>query len=74
MTVPDKIPDTIPVGDTVAIAVLDDVHVPPGVVLVSSVVPPVHTVAVPLSVPASGSGLTVTTCVALAVPQLFVCI
>ena len=62
-------PVTVPVLPTVATAVLLLAHVPPITVLLSAVVLPVHTVAVPLSVPADGAALTVTTLVAALVPQ-----
>ena len=47
-------------------------QVPPDVAFESVVVPPTHTVLVPVIVPADGEGLTVTDCVAVAVPQLLV--
>ena len=50
-TVPAAIAVTIPVLPIVAIAVLDEDHVPPVVVLLNVVVFPVHTVAVPAIAP-----------------------
>ena len=69
---PDATPPTIPVLLTVAAAVLVLLQAPPDVPVPSlnAVVEPAHTVAVPVIVPATGSGLTVTTCVAATVPQL----
>ena len=56
----------------VATAVLLLVHAPPVVVLLNDVVAVAQTIAVPVIVPATGSGLTVTSIVAVAVPQLLV--
>jgi hypothetical protein len=46
-------------------------HVPPATVLLSTVVLPVGTVAVPLIEPAEGIAFTVTTLVAIAVPIVY---
>jgi hypothetical protein len=58
LLVPAAIPDTIPVEPTVATAVFDDDHVPPGVVLLSVVAAPVPTVVMPVI--AGSAALTVT--------------
>jgi hypothetical protein len=56
--VPGLIPVTTPVVELiVAVTVLDDDHVPPGVMLESVVYAPVHMVAAPVIGP--GVGLTV---------------
>ena len=47
-------------------------HTPPAAASVSDVLAPTQTTGVPVIVPASGNPLTVTTCVAAAVPQLLV--
>ena len=70
--VPDATPLTSPLLFTVAAAVLVLLHMPPVVPSLNDVVEPTHTVAVPLIVPATGNGLTVTTCVAATVPQVLV--
>lgn len=69
VAVPGDVPNTIPEGETVAAPLIDD-HTPPDTVLVSATLLPSHTAVEPLIVPASGSGLTVTVCVATSVPQL----
>ena len=56
----------------VATAVLLLVHAPPVVVLLNDVVAVAQTIAVPVIVPATGSGLTVTFTVVVTVPQLLV--
>jgi hypothetical protein len=71
-TVPALVPVTTPVLPTLAIAVLLLVHVPPAEVLFSVIVEPAHTVVSPEIIPANGSGLTVTTCKAVAEAQLLV--
>ena len=69
--VPAAIPATTPVaGSMVATAVFTDVHAPPPVALLSVVVLPAQTVAVPVIVPVPGSVPTVTTVVAAAVPHM----
>ena len=68
--VPDVRPFTTPVVPTVATTVFVLLHTPPVVTSVNVVDEPAITVAVPLIVPAAGKGLTVTTWVAAAVPQL----
>ena len=65
-------PVTIPVAPTLATAVLLLVHAPPVDVVLNVIVAPAQTVVSPEIIPANGSGLTVTTCVAAAVPQLLV--
>jgi hypothetical protein len=70
VALPAATPLTIPVAEPiVAIEVLLLLQVPPEVALFNVVVLPVHTVAVPVMVPADGVLLTVTTAVAVAVPQ-----
>src|SRR6516162_6021752 len=56
----------------VAIAGALELHVPPIAASLNVVVPPAITLAIPVTVPAKGSGLTVTTFVATTVPQPFV--
>jgi hypothetical protein len=51
---------------------LEVLQVPPVTVLLNVVDAPVHTVVVPVIVPAKGNGLTVTAAVATAEPQLLV--
>jgi hypothetical protein len=70
--VPAVIPPTVPDELTVATPVNVLLHIPPGAASLSDVVPDPQTVAVPVIVPGAGSGLTVTTIVAAAVPQLLV--
>lgn len=69
-TVPAATPPTIP-PLTVATDVLLLLQAPPGERSVSVVVAPAQTLATPDTEPAVGSGFTVTTDVATAVPQLF---
>ncbi len=69
IAVPAAIPVTTP-ADTVAMAMLLLLQVPPGVLDVRLVVLPTQAVNTPLM--ESVSGITVTTIVAVAVPQLFV--
>lgn len=66
---PVATPVTVPVEFTVAIPGLALVHVPPPVELESVVVAPGHTVAVPVIVPADGSGFTVNERVVSLAPQ-----
>lgn len=72
VAVPVDTPVTMPVLLTVAIPAALLLHTPPVVASVKGVVAPVHTVAVPVMVPALGKGFTVTTAVALPLPQLLV--
>jgi hypothetical protein len=72
VVVPAVRPDTIPPEFTVAADVLLLLQVPPGILLIKVVVEPVQTKVAPLSTPATGSGLTVTAYVAVAVPQTVV--
>ena len=58
VTVPPEIPDTTPVGETTAIAVLLEDHVPPVVASVNVAVKPWQTSVAPAI--AAGNGLTVT--------------
>ena len=69
VAVPAELPVTIPAVPTEATEELLLVHEPPVVVLLSVVVLPVHTVAVPVIVPADGVLVTVTICVAVLEPQ-----
>lgn len=72
VAVPAVMPVTAPVLLTLATAVLLLLHTPPVTASLNVVVPPVHTVMVPVMVPADGVPDTVTVVVALAVPQLLV--
>ena len=72
VAVPAVTPVTIPDVPIVATAVLLLLHTPPVVVLLNVVVEVAQTIAVPVIVPATGSGLTVTFTVVVAVPQLLV--
>jgi len=65
-------PVTTPVLPTVAMPVEPEVQTPPPIASLSVVVAPAQTVAVPVIVPALADELTVTTVVALALPQPFV--
>jgi hypothetical protein len=72
VAVPAATPVTTPEPSTVA---TDEVllnHEPPETASVSEIVEDVHTDDAPVTVPASGSALTVTSCVSNAVPQLVV--
>ena len=70
--VPAVTPVTIPDMPIVATAVLLLLHTPPVVVLLNVIVAVAQTIAVPVIVPATGNGLTVTFTVVVAVPQLLV--
>ena len=70
VVVPVEIPLTTPEVLTVPVDGLELVHKPPVDASVSAVFAPTQTVSVPDMVLAPGNGLTVTTCVAAAVPQL----
>ncbi len=72
VAVPAATPLTMQVLPTVATPVAPLLHTPPVVAFDNVVVLPAHTVAVPVIVPPDGSGLTVTTCVVVALPQLLV--
>ena len=67
-------PVTTPVALTVATPVDTELHTPTGLAVasLSVVVVAGHIFSDPVMVPATGSGFTVTTTVAAAVPQLFV--
>lgn len=70
VALPELTPDTIPVAEpTVATDVLPLLHVPPLTALPSVELPPMHTLDVPVIVPADGAPFTVTTAVAVAVPH-----
>ena len=69
---PADIPINKPVLVTVATAALLLLHTPPETDSVSALVAPTHIVVVPVIAPALADGLTVSTCVAATVPQLFV--
>jgi len=67
---PAATPVTTPVFETtVAIEVLLDVHDPPATVDVKVRVAPIHTVCVPLRVPAVGNAVMVIALVAVALAQ-----
>jgi hypothetical protein len=72
VTIPALTPVTTPEVLTDAIAPLPDNHVPAAGVAVSVVVVPADIVAVPVITAATGSGFTVTTLVAVALPQILV--
>ena len=67
--VPWAIPVTTPVASTVAVAEASPLHTPPIVPSTSVVIDPAQAFAIPVMVPALGSGLIVTTVVAFAIPQ-----
>jgi hypothetical protein len=71
-TVPAAIPYTPPVPETVAVVRVSEVQLPPLTVEVRRVESPIHTERVPLTIPASGSGVTVINVNVSWVPQLFV--
>lgn len=70
VVVPADIPLTMPVLLTVAIPVVLLLHRPPIVAFVNDVVPPAHTVEIPVIVPATGNAFTVAVVVATTEPQL----
>lgn len=70
VVVPATTPVTLPDASTVAMLVSPLDHVPPLTVLLSMVVEPTVTDAVPEMVPAVVLGFTDTSAVALSVPQL----
>jgi len=74
VAVPWATPVTTPAASTVAISVASLLQAPPIAALVSAVADPAQTVAVPAMVPALGSGLTVTTVVETALPQLLLAV
>ena len=67
---PAAIPLTIPEASTVANVASALLQVPPVAASLNDVVAAAHTVAVPVIVPASGNGFTVTIIESTAVPQL----
>ena len=68
VVVPDVRPFTTPEVLTVATTVFVLLHSPPLAASVNAIDELAHTLTVPLTVPATGNGLTVTTWVAAAVP------
>ena len=70
--VPAATPVTMPVAPAVAIPGDTELHTPPADASVKLVVVVGQTTNPPVIVPATGDGLTVTTAVAAAVPQLLV--
>jgi hypothetical protein len=72
VVVPAATPLITPDASTVPMPVAVLLHMPLPAASLSGVVASSHTVAVPVMVPATGSGLTVATVVAAAVPQLLV--
>ena len=71
--VPPDTPDTIPVEPIVAIPVDPELHTPPVVASLNAIVAPAQTEDAPLIVPADVA-VTVTTSIALTLPQLFVAV
>ena len=69
VAVPAVTPFTLPDPSTVAMPVAVLLQAPPEAVSLKPVAEPAHTVAVPVTVPADGNGLTVTTSITAAVPQ-----
>ena len=65
-------PVTLPDASTVPTEEVTLLHAPPEAPSVNAVFAPAQTTGVPVMVPAFGNALTVTTCVAAAVPQLLV--
>ena len=72
VVLPEAIPLTTPVALTEPTDGVTLLHAPPAAPSVSAVLAPAQTTGVPVIVPAFGNALTVTTCVAAAVPQLLV--
>lgn len=72
VVVPSDTPATSPDVLIVAIPVALLLQVPPEMPSLSKLVEVGHTISVPVIAPAFGSGFTVITCVAAAVPQLLV--
>ena len=72
VAVPADMPVTTPVLPIVATPELLLLHTPPALALLNVIVDASQTVVVPVIVPAFGNGLTVTTAVVLATPQLLV--
>lgn len=68
IAVPVVTPNTTPYP-TVAMESDELLQVPPVPVVVNAVTPPIHNVPLPEIVPDTGATLTVTACVAMAVPQ-----
>ena len=69
VAIPDDTPLTMPVLPTVATDVAVLLQAPPDAPSVNVVVDPAHTFKIPVIVPATGNGLTVTIAVAAAVQQ-----
>ena len=72
VVLPADTPVTLPEPSTVPTDKVTLLQIPPVVASVKIVFEPAQTIGVPAMVPALGVGLTVTTCVAAAVPQLLV--
>ena len=72
IVLPADTPVTLPEPSTVPTEEVTLLHAPPAAASVKAVFAPAHTIGVPVMVPAFGNGLTVTTWVATAVPQLLV--
>jgi hypothetical protein len=73
LALPADTPDTVPLVPTVATEVLLLLHAPVPLAApasVYSVLEPAHTFGPPLTVPATGNALTVTTAELIALPQL----
>ena len=69
---PDDMPVTNPVGLTVQTNGAMLLQAPPGAASVNAVLEPIQTKEMPEMEPAADSELTVTNCVAAAVPQLLI--
>jgi hypothetical protein len=72
VALPADIPVTVPATFTDATAAFDVPHVPLGVVLVSVVALPIHTVDVPPIAATAGAVPTVTVLVRAIIPQLLI--
>ena len=72
VVLPDAIPVTLPDASTVPTEDVTLLQAPPAAASVRAVIDPAQTTGVPVIVPATGSALTVTTAVVLALPQLLV--
>ena len=70
VVLPADTPVTLPEPSTAPTDKVTLLHTPPVAASVKAVFEPAHTIGVPVMVPAFGIGLTVTTWVAAAVPQL----
>ena len=72
MAVPADIAVTVPEAFTVAMLADPEVQMPPAAMLERVITEPAQAVAIPVIAPATGNGFTVTTVVAVALPQLLV--